>query len=405
MHGGAARQSSREGSCPSAELRININFFIFSYLNTQKTSKSAFLSNEQNKSIESNSTNSTACPASRTSGAFFKPNFTHCIHIEKPDMPLYAFIPSPAFVVFRGVFLCFSCFNRNTESRQNCSYSSTTEFKAISIEFYCFSPISAVFEGFLANFIHNYNLFLTPSRSNKKPAVAAVYSGNGVPVRSLNIHPQGWSRSELWETQSGPTPDRRSFAKNLVSRPTDSTISKYETAAWYSGNGVPVISNSLEYSEIWPTQEGSIPSPCSLSSGKPRVVISAKCEAMYAGKGAPETVVLKHVCGRRKLRGSSPRHSSMYQQDTNNMKGCSVLFCGIFSKMQQPTLGVMYEPLQGGFKKTTHVHVRKDSNRANAVVVFWRVPVKVYNRQVLQFDSATPRKFSNKKCNQKWPVG
>lgn len=162
VHGGAASQS-REGSCPSAELRININFFIFS-LNNQKTSKSAFLPNEQ-KSIESNST---ACPASRTSGAIFTPNFTHCIHIEKPNMPLYVFIPSPAFVVFRGVFLRFSCFNQNTESRQNCSYSSTTEFKAISIEFYCFSPISAAFEGFLANFIHNYNLFLTPSRSKQK---------------------------------------------------------------------------------------------------------------------------------------------------------------------------------------------------------------------------------------------
>ena len=227
-------------------------------------------------------------------------------------MPPYAFIPSPAFVVFRGVFLRFSCFNQNTESRLNCSYSPTTEFKSISIEFYCFSPISAVFEGFLANFIHNYNLFLTPSRSKQKPAVVAVYSGNGVPAISLNSHPQGWSRSELWETQSGSTPDRRSSVKNLVSRPTDSTISKHETAAWYSGNGVPVICISLKHSEIWPTQEGSVPSPCSLSSGKPRVVISAKCEAMYAGKGAPETDVLKHVCGRRKLRGSSPRHSSNF---------------------------------------------------------------------------------------------
>lgn len=136
--------------------------------------------------------------------------------------------------------------------------------------------------------------------------MAAVYSGNGVPAISQNSHPQGWSRSELWETQSGPTPDRRSFAKHL-------TISKHETTAWYSGNGVPVISISLKHSEIWPTQEGSIPSPCSLSSGKPRVVISAKREAMYAGKGAPETVVLKHVCGRRKLRGSSPRHSSKHR--------------------------------------------------------------------------------------------
>lgn len=304
VHGGAACQSSREGSCPSAELRININFFIFS-LNNPKTSKSAFLSNEQTKSIESNSTNPITCPASRTSGAIFTPNFTHCIHIEKPEIPLYALIPSPAFVVFRGVFLRFSCFNQNTESRLNCSYSSTD--KAISIEFYCYSPISAAFEGFLANFIHNYNLFLTSSRSKQKPAVVAVYSGNGVPVIRISLR-----HSEIWPTQSGSTPDRRSSVKNLVSRPTDSTISKHETAAWYSGNGVPVISISLKHSEIWPTQEGSIPSPCSLSSGKPRVVISAKCEAMYAGKGAPETDVLKHVCGLRKLRGSSPRHSSNF---------------------------------------------------------------------------------------------
>lgn len=355
VHGGAASQS-REGSCPSAELRININFFIFS-LNNQKTSKSAFLPNEQ-KSIESNST---ACPASRTSGAFFTPNYTHCIHIEKPDMPLHAFIPSPAFVVFRGVFLRFSCFNQNTESRQNCSYSSTTEFKAISIEFYCFSPISAVFEGFLANFIHNYNLFLTPSRSNKKPAVVAVYSGNGVPAIRIFCRPQGWLRSELWETQSGPTPDHRSSVKNLVSRPTDSTISKYETAAWYSGNGVPVISISLKHSEIWPTQEGSIPSPCSLSSGKPRVVISAKCEAMYAGKGAPETDVLKHVCGRRKLRGSSPRHSSK-------------IFC--------TGIGTTRLCGSGAWRVATFA-------RGNAIAVRF----------------CTPRKFSNKKCKQKWPVG
>jgi hypothetical protein len=376
VHGGAACQSSREGSCPSAELRININFFIFS-LNNQKTSKSAFLSNEQ-KSIESNST---ACPASRTSGAFFTPNFTHCIHIEKPYMPLHAFIHSPAFVVFRGVFLCFSCFNQNTESRQNCSYSSTTEFKSISIEFYCFSPISAAFEGFLANFIHNYNLFLTPSRSNKKPAVAAVYSGNGVPVRSQNSHPQGWSRSELWETQSGPTPDRRSFAKHL-------TISKHETAAWYSGNGVPVISISLKHSEIWPTQEGSIPSPCSLSSGKPRVVISAKCEAMYAGKGAPETVVLKHVCGRRKLRGSSPRHSSKHRWMSCMHK-------------KRLVMQSVYARLEGELRASAGMATRKDLLTAwnrHEVVLGEVVKALLFNAG---FDSLHHLFCEIKKCKQK----
>ena len=66
----------------------------------------------------------------------------------------------------------------------------------------------------------------------------AVYSGNGVPAISIFCHPQGWSRSELWETQSGSTPDHRSPAKNLVSRPTDSTIGKYETAVGYDSNGV-----------------------------------------------------------------------------------------------------------------------------------------------------------------------
>ena len=69
-------------------------------------------------------------------------------------------------------------------------------------------------------------------------AKPAAYSGNGVPEISTFCHPQGWSRSELWETQSGSTPDRRSPAKNLVSRPTDSTISKYETAVGYDSNGV-----------------------------------------------------------------------------------------------------------------------------------------------------------------------
>lgn len=59
----------------------------------------------------------------------------------------------------------------------------------------------------------------------------AVYSGNGVPEISILCHPQGWSRSELWETQSGSTPDRRSPAKHL-------TISKHETAVGYDSNGV-----------------------------------------------------------------------------------------------------------------------------------------------------------------------
>ncbi len=311
VHGGAACQSSREGSCPSAELRINIIFFIFS-LTKQPKLKSANIHTEVFLQNDTEICHNDR-PASRISGAFLPSvHITNTHRHETPHSPthLYKIQSQPSLVAFRGIFLCFSCFNRNTESRQNCSYSSTTEFQAISIEFYCFPPLSAASEGFSANFIHNYNLFLNPSRSNKKPAVEAVYSGNGVPAISIFCHPQGWSRSELWRTQSGSTPDRRSFAKNLVSRPTDSTISKYETAAWYSGNGVPVISISLKHSEIWPTQEGSIPSPCSLSSGIPRVVISAKCEAMYAGKGAPETDALKYICGRRKLRGSSPRHSS-----------------------------------------------------------------------------------------------
>lgn len=59
----------------------------------------------------------------------------------------------------------------------------------------------------------------------------AVYSGNGVPAISIVCRPQGWSRSEIWETQSGSTPDRRSPAKHL-------TISKHETAVGYDSNGV-----------------------------------------------------------------------------------------------------------------------------------------------------------------------
>lgn len=61
--------------------------------------------------------------------------------------------------------------------------------------------------------------------------VQAVYSGNGVPERSLNSHPQGWSRLDNLETQSGSTPDRRSSAKHL-------TIGKHETAVGYDSNGV-----------------------------------------------------------------------------------------------------------------------------------------------------------------------
>ena len=63
-------------------------------------------------------------------------------------------------------------------------------------------------------------------------AKPAVYSGNGVPAISIFCHPQGWSRSELWETQSGSTPDRRSPANSLMAknRPT--------TAVGYDSNGV-----------------------------------------------------------------------------------------------------------------------------------------------------------------------
>lgn len=301
VHGGAACQSSREGSCSSAELRIFTSiFFIFS-LTKQPNTKSAnirtlvvFLQNDTENCH-------TYRPASRTSGAFLPSVHITNTHNETPHSPtyLYKIQSRPSLVAFRGIF-GYSYLNSISENRAN----ALSVFIHRILSFMSKFPLYAVFWGFFS--VHNYSLFI------KKASMAAVYSGNGVPAISQNSHPQGWSRSELWETQSGSTPDHRSSAKNLVSRPTDSTISKYETAAGYSGNGVPVICNPLKYSEIWPTQKGSIPFPCSCL-GNPLCVISAKCEAMYAGKGAPETDVLKHVCGRRKLRGSSPRHSSKHR--------------------------------------------------------------------------------------------
>lgn len=84
--------------------------------------------------------------------------------------------------------------------------------------------------GFSAITLQQYNNSCSPRKLMKR--TKAVYSGNGVPEISICCHPQGWSRSEHRETQSGSTPDRRSSANNFMSanRPT--------TAVGYDSNGV-----------------------------------------------------------------------------------------------------------------------------------------------------------------------
>lgn len=109
-------------------------------------------------------------------------------------------------------------------------------YTSFGTEFYRSLCVSG---GFSAITLQQYNSCKPcGNKHGNGSAKPAVYSGNGVPAISIFCHPQGWSRSELWETQSGSTPDHRSPAKNLVSRPTDSTIGKYETAVGYDSNGV-----------------------------------------------------------------------------------------------------------------------------------------------------------------------
>ncbi len=67
--------------------------------------------------------------------------------------------------------------------------------------------------GFSAITLQQYNNSKPCCNKHKNGSAKpkAVYSGNGVPEISICCHPQGWSRSENLGTQSGSTPDRRTF--------------------------------------------------------------------------------------------------------------------------------------------------------------------------------------------------
>lgn len=139
--------------------------------------------------------------------------------------------------------------------------------------------------------------------------VQAVYSGNGVPERSLNSHPQGWSRLDNLETQSGSTPDRRSSAKHL-------TISKYETAVGYDSNGVLSDMLSTDAQHLAFQKFGRTAGFDSLPLLKAIVVNVGNPQDLFKTKASLTAWKDRHFFANHRIfkRTIAPRHDSIFVQ-------------------------------------------------------------------------------------------